>query len=717
MKAKRKTGLLAAVLTLSLLLSACGDKPAASSQDSGFGTQAPQTTTTTAAQPPQTTASPQEQTGFGYRLETAEGGTGAQPTDIFTVGDTVYLDVPYGAEGQELYTLEGEQVPLPEVEGEIAAIGWDDAAIWLCVDSGGLTMVRMLSDGTQEGEPIPLSDSDGSRILDLAVGGDGNFYLLYARAVEVYSPSGKRLSELPLSGIGSTMLRLEDGQVLMSTTDEPLLHNGGGSVALLTTESIGASLVDGTLQYRAFGGWGSTALLSGGGNLYTLDTTTGEMQTLLNWVDTGVDPGQIIAATALGQEHIEVITGSYGDWSRATLTQVPASELEEKTVITVGLGSLEVLPLEEGGDTTLRDAITARAVAFNRESQDCRIHLVDYSVYTDCNERLREDLQDLDLAICKESILEGAALTDLTGLFDGDVSREGLVPGVAEALEAEGMTSLPLYFTVKTLVGCKGVLGESQGWTPSAFLETVKANSGGAVLQFCNAYDTLDAIVAAAGGAVEDYGALLEAASLVPVDDGAIYELEGNGTGSVYSYLREGKLLLLETEIGQFMELKTLEAALGQDLVLKGYPTDRGNGAVLNMPLRLAIPDSSQHKAEAWAFLKELLTGSEETLSQLGIGFPVLEEAFAALGQEAIDSVRYTDDNGQEVTTVWVDGEAVTVSPMTQADIDAFRDYCAASSGSVAGSEELRDQARSALKRVLEEGTEPQTAAADIHNQ
>lgn len=711
MKSKRMTGPLALTLTLSLLLGACGDKTQSSIPDSAFGTQAPQTTAA-AAQVPQTTASPAEQTGFGYEMTLETLGLDVQVTGLIPLGDTIYVTAWRDMDTMELYTLAGEQIDLPEAEGGIRAIAWDSKKFWLLTGAGA--MVPVNPDGTQAGDPVTLEGAGNFDDEKAAVDGDGNFYLLSGANILVYNAAGKQLSELPYQGIILDLTRLDNGQVLINRrTDSGYYESEAKSlISLVNTESIGASLTD-SGAYRVYSGWEGKALLSGGGNLYTLDPETGEMETLLGWVDSGVDPGTITALAALGPEQIETVIWPQGEETqRVTLTQVPASELEEKTVITVGLGDLGALDMIDSQDTELRDAITAQAVAFNRESADCRIRLVDYSIYEDGDARLQEDLQDLDLVITREAALEG--MTDLSALFDEELNLDAMVSGVPEVLEAEGITSLPLYFTVKTLVGTKTTLGEGEGWTPAEFLETVKSHPDTAVLQFCNAYDTLDALLAAAGGAVEDYGSLLEAASLVPVDDGAIYDLAGNGAGSAYGYLKDGSLLLLETELCQFTDLLTLRASVGEDLVLKGYPTDRGNGAALELPLRLAIPAGSQHKDEAWTFLKEILTGSGEILSQMGVGFPVLETDFAALSQEAMDSVTYEDASGNEVTTVWVDGEAVEAEPLTQADIDGFRVYCAGSSGTAAGSDSLRDSARSALRRVLEEGAEPQSAAGDI---
>lgn len=713
MKQKWK-GLLGGFLMMSMLLSGCGDPAVSVGAESVDSPQIPQETTVTV---PQTTASPQEQTGFGYETTLLELSIGeAQTENLFVLGDTVYLDA-VGDDGHGLYTLEdGAKLELPDLGGQVAAIAPDGDSLWCCVTGeSGLRVVRVLLEATvQVSEEVALENTENTVPLGMAVGGDGCFYLMLSDSVQVFQAGGQLLSSLPLGdgAYGVNILRTGSGQILLNSWTLEEDGSRQGSVALLNTESVGASLTDQRVAYNVYSGWDSTVLLSGGGNLYTLDTETGEMQALLSWIDSDVDPNSILGAAAAGPERIEVVTGDESGVQRALLIQTPVSELEEQTTLNVGLGSV---------GAELQAEITALTVAFNRSGGDFRVHLVDYSVYTDGAERLAADVGDLDLLIGPEELLGEAALMELTAFFDDTVGENTLTAGVLPALAQRGdVRSLPLYFTVKTLVGSQTVLGAKEGWTAGEFLETVQSHPEAAVLQFCNAYDTLDALLAASGNVVTDYASMLSAVSLIPVEDQSLYELEANRSQSVYACLQSGTLLTEAVELTDFMGLKTLETAVGADLVFKGYPADSGNGAMLNMPVRLGIAKDSSHPSEAWTFLKTLLSGSAECLARQSLGFPVLKTDFEAMAQDAMQGVQYQGEGGETVEenpVVWIDGEAHEVQPFTQEEIDVFTAYCAGNSGVAGGSESLRERARTALKQVIEAGADAERAAASIQTE
>lgn len=61
-------------------------------------------------------------------------------------------------------------------------------------------------------------------------------------------------------------------------------------------------------RFLSYGGY--QALLSGGGNLYAMDPETNQMEVLLNWVDSGVDPGILADCIGGSQERIWYLTSS-----------------------------------------------------------------------------------------------------------------------------------------------------------------------------------------------------------------------------------------------------------------------------------------------------------------------------------------------------------------------------------------------------------------------
>ncbi len=704
MKQKCVRRLLGLIVALGLLLSGCGapenSETPASAASSAPVPQPPQAT---AAGVPQSTQPPQEQTGYGYRTERTE--LSRQPAGkLLELSGTMYMEA-MGGSSQCLVALE-DCVPVPaELEGEMAGAAADGQQLWYCVRTGeGLSMVPVQPDGAAS-DPIALEGTEKLYPMDLAVGGDGCFYLLDFQTLYTFHADGKQASALPLGGSGRELVRLGNGQVLLNTWKMGADGHGaeGGTLALVSTESIGASLTDKALACSAYSGWDSTVLLSVNSGLYTLDTETGEMAPLLDWVDCGVDPGSILTAAALGPERIEVVTSEAAGFQRITLSQVPASELEEGTVLNLGLWV---------EDQELCSALRTLTVEFN-ETADFRIHLVDYGSYGDGAERLRSDAEDLDLILADG--LADVELLDLQTLFDEELGRETLAPWVASHLDSN--KGLPLYVTVQTLLGSKTVLGETQGWTPAELAEKTGQYPNAAVLRYSNAYDTLDALLGTAGAYVTDYGSLLAALKGLPVEEEAIYELPANVQTQAVPCLMDGSLLLEPVTITGFSDLLAIEAAMGGDGVLKGYPVNEGNGGVLVASAEtVGIPAASAHPQEAWTFLKALVTSQTTAVCLQDKGLPILEERFEELEAEAMKGLTYTDESGQSAATggqVSFDGASYETQPLTQAQADAFRDYLAHLSGFAAGGSD--GSAREALRTVIEDGVDPKAAASALN--
>lgn len=714
MKQQMRLRLLGLVMALGLLLSACGE-PAdvTTTPDSGA---APQTPQETAAVVPQTTASPQEQTGFAYEAQWQELSLpDAYPERLFFVGDSLMLEASTDSGRRTVYLPEtGAEVAAEGLPGNVLAIAPGADCLWYCVETGdGLSVCSVPAEGGSVRETISLGGSGGFFPYTMAVDGDGVFYLMNADTVCVYSAAGKKVSDFALgSERGMGLTRLSGGQVVLST--QTLQDDGTyyGSVALLNSESIGSSITEKSSTYRVYAGWDGLALLNDGGGLYTLDTEANTIEAVLDWIDTDVNPEELVSVAARDRETVYLISSTQTGIRLGTVKQVPAGEQRE-TVINLGF---YVWHPEEVS------AISALAVNFNQSQSDFRVHLVNYNNYSDGQERLLADAGDLDLVLTSQTGLEGMELADLTAFFDDQVGESTLLPWVYRGLTAQGaVTAMPQYFTVSTLVGKKSLLGETEGWTPKELAETAAAHPEAALLQYCNAYDALQTLLEPAGTYVTDFASVLEAAGTLPVAEDAIYELPANLQSSALPGVADGTLLLEPMEISGFDTLLGLYAALGEELVLKGYPADSGNGCILRgSPLDcLAIPAASRHQQEAWSFLKAILT--DETMVQLqrSMGFPVLEAAFEQTAQEAMEGLRYADESGNAVVTggqVTLDGKTYEVEPLTQAQLEKFRAYlegaCGFGDDSGMG---LVQQARDALKRVLEEGVSPEDAAKDIH--
>lgn len=687
--------------TLCMLLTGCSLGSGDSSTETSTETAAA-SATAPAVEAPQTTASPVEQTGYGYVAEEAQEIDGAILEKLVLLGEKPWLVTQQESGGMTLRNLEtGEQVQ-PELSGTILAACGYDTGVWCCVEQDGSISLRQYDSNGPNTSTVELS-LDDAYPSDLAVDGNGYFYVLSSDRVLVYSGNGKNVSSLtlPTGSVGMRLASLSDGQVVLTSSES----GKGNAVRLLTTESIGKNLTDASSPFLSYSGYG--ALLSGGGNLYVMDTENNQMETLLNWVDSGVDSSILADCIAGSPDTIWYVTSNETGMKLGSIRRVEASALSQRETVTVGVsGSL---------DAALTGRITAMAAQYNQSQQEKSIHLVDYSLYADGDQRLSQDAGDLDLVVGAEEVMDAADLMDLTELYDDQVGADTLLAGVQNATAAD---RLPLSFLIETLYGSNTLVGDSEGWTPQEFADAVSAHTDVAVLKMCNSYDALSVLLQGCAGSTEGIAPLLEACSAIPVEDQALYALAANSsTDDEAVCVKNGTLLLGQAELKDFMDLRQLSAQVGDSLVYKGYPAESGNGTMLKFTAYLGISKGSQHAQAAWDFLKQIVMDSSDFLGAQGLGFPVLEQDFMTMAESAAKKVTFQNDSGETVEqdpTIWVDGTAMSVSPFTETEIQDLLTWINGGSGAYGCSQTRLETGNQALKDVIENGTDAAKAAKEI---
>ena len=436
--------------TLCMLLTGCSLGSGDSSTETSTETAAA-SATAPAVEAPQTTASPVEQTGYGYVAEEAQEIDGAILEKLVLLGEKPWLVTQQENGGMTLRNLETGEQAQPELSGTILAACGYDTGVWCCVEQDGSISLRQYDSNGLNTSTVELS-LDDAYPSDLAVDGNGYFYVLSSDRVLVYSGNGKNVSSLtlPTGSVGMRLASLSDGQVVLTSSES----GKGNAVRLLTTESIGKNLTDASSPFLSYSGYG--ALLSGGGNLYVMDTENNQMETLLNWVDSGVDSSILADCIAGSPDTIWYVTSDETGMKLGSLRRVEASALSQRETVTVGVsGSL---------DAALTGRITAMAAQYNQSQQEKSIHLVDYSLYADGDQRLSQDAGDLDLVVGTEEVMDAADLMDLTELYDDQVGADTLLAGVQNATAAD---RLPLSFLIETLYGSDTLVGDSEGSDPS----------------------------------------------------------------------------------------------------------------------------------------------------------------------------------------------------------------------------------------------------------
>ncbi|WP_026515992.1 ABC transporter substrate-binding protein [Butyrivibrio sp. MC2021] len=508
-------------------------------------------------------------------------------------------------------------------------------------------------------KPILEMESDDNELkgksLELVPGSDGKLYVSY------YSDDdGKQIREFDID----TKKFGEPVSVgLKSYVDSSFLPGNGYTFYLSTDESI-----------------------------FGFDVAKNEKVKLLNYIDSDIQVSYSISnMVALSdKEFIAVLPDEDYNYHLERLTKVPASEVKDKKIIT--LGGYYV-------DYSVRTA----AVNFNKNSDEYKIKIVDYSSYDSEDDYGAGSTRfNLDIASGNvpdimlfgvenpvDSYINKGLFLDLTDYFakDPDISEEDLLPNVVEACKTNGKLYkiIPSFFVTSVITKTKYLEGKEtlsfkdceklikdsgadKQWafgmqTRNGFLETGLALSGNKYIDWenkkCNFNsDSFIEFLEYAANLKEDFK-----------DEDYDYYKE--------SFYRNGKALFHVAYVQEFRYYKRYKQAIfGDDISFIGFPNDMGvNCSVLFPEMTIAISARSANKDGAWSFVKTLF--SEEAQNKIEYNFPVRKSSFERLAQEATKKPYWMDGDKKEEydDTYYLDDQEIIVDPLTQEELKELEDF------------------------------------------
>lgn len=545
----------------------------------------------------------------------------------------------------------------------------------------------------------------------MAQNSEGDLLIASDSAILVFSADGQRKDNITMNeGYINSMTSTGDGTVLVSYYDWSS-DDGGQRVCRIENGALSEPMeiagINETGGISLYPGDGGNMLLNDNTYLYTLDTATGQATKLLSWLDSDINGSYINGIAANGQDTVLVLLQS---WHRSldstmdtvyelgTLTKVPAEEIPERTILTLGATYLS---------SNLEDAV----IDFNRGSDTYRITLVDYGAYN-TNEDYTAGSKQMDMDVISgncpdlidlssgnaEKYIGKGVLADLGALMDKDdsISMDQFLSGPIKAYQKDGkLYGLPTAFGLVTLYGSTKLLNGRTSWTLAEMAEVIEGLGDDVqIMQYRSQTSFLSEMLqqnithyvdysnATCSFDSEDFKLLLRAAAKLPTDDeltqqqelmmseSYVYTDENQGVQSGETLLTSGYLSYADAVKERF-SIYTEE----NGFTMIGYPTDQGNGAVLNASGGLAISEKSANKDGAWAFLKTLFTDDFQT-GQWSL--PVTVSAFDQFMEAAMTPEYYTDENGQQVESnysTYIDGTAYEVKHITQEQADWFKDY------------------------------------------
>ncbi len=392
--------------------------------------------------------------------------------------------------------------------------------------------------------------------------------------------------------------------------------------------------------------------------IYGVDKKTQKSVELINWVDSDIEVEYSIVEvldkdTMIGYGY-DYKNGEYHVQKLQRVDEETLKNINNKTIITLAGENLQY--------STIYDEIKS----FNKESTEYRIQLNDYSKYSKYDEetdeyfsgasQLNTDIisgdipdiivggNDLDLTAYASKGL----LTDLNVYFenDGQLKREDYFESILDLCMYKGkLYQIPTDFYITGLVGKKSELGDEPGWTIEEFLDFADSKNGSSVF-YEQTYETLlEMLVKNNLGQYVDFennkcdfnsGSFERMLEFIK-NDGVEKEEDKERIYDDDYYLEsakrfiENKCFVDNIHMYDFNTFLRMEAAeIGEEAVIKGYPSKEGSGAVISVDTMIGISEKSKCKDGAWKFVSSLISEEKQDAinEEYSNSFPILKSSF-----------------------------------------------------------------------------------------
>ena len=477
---------------------------------------------------------------------------------------------------------------------------------------------------------------------------------------------------------------LEDGTVVTLT-----YGNQGEEIAVIDLESgklsdsypipseVGLSFV--------FPGKSYQLLLSGSNAIYGMNLDGSGVVKVVDYVDSDMD---ITAVTALAEMEDGKMAAVISDLSGAcvvnTLTKVDPEVVANRKTITLGSYYLDY-------------EVRKQVFAFNKQSQDVRISIMDYSQYdgesgmegltrlnTDIASGSAPDILVLSAIMPIKSYISKGVFEDLTPYMENDeeIAGKEYLTNVFDAFKTDGKTYAVIpSFYVNTIVGKTEDIGDGSGFTPD-FVDQLAASKGvdpALIFGTTTRLDLLYQAMELCGDQFIDWEKseckfdspefirLLEFIAQFPdkIDD-TVYQEDTT------AYYRNGKALLSRQSVGTFDEYVNLRyGTFGTEITMTGFPSQTPGSAAISPQLEIAVNASSDNKDACWSFVRRFLL--DDYQNSVEMYWPVSISALDQLANKAMEPLYYLDENGNRVEDhiiMNIGGENIELPRISDSEVD-----------------------------------------------
>lgn len=688
----KKLALLGAALALSASLVACGGKK-------------------------ETSSSLLEKKEFVYvpQYETIEG-----TSDFYRISlsnNSIYYYTWFYNEADDTYTTELKVIGVGEKEGKTLPIKFNEGedVSTFSVDKDGNIFMVLNTYLTDENNPdnynqfytLKKFDKDGNELLvkdlsDLTKNIDESYiqYIALDDAGNIFLSNGSnRIWALDASGNDLFTLEVDnyiyglgtskEGKVLAGVYEEDKIILKDIDVA---SKGFGANYENIPPSNGAFTiikGLDKGCLFNTGSALFEYDLETQTSKEVLNWIDCDIDSNNISAVLGLDDGRILAIVSDYSEEKPKTdfvyLTKTKSSEVAEKTTITFGC-------------MYMSSNVRSEIINFNKTNEKYRIRVKEYfgddyeagiaQFNSDIVSGNGPDVIDLSIGGINQYIEKGI-LENLTPFFESDtqLKKDDYIGSVLSAFERDGkLYAILPSFSINTIIGKTADVGSEMGWTINDLIALADSRPDAEVFSYTTKENMLsvlsdyglDEFIDWSTGKCsfdsEDFIKILEFCNRFKSEAEFVYD---ENEPSTPSKIRDGKLLLMMTNINDVQSFQMYSLMFGEPVTFIGYPTSSGKGSAISpSEITLGVSSKSKNKEGAWEFVRTFLTPEYQTKEYLW-GFPVLKSALDEKLNKAMEPEFYTDESGNQVkspkTTWGYDDAEFEIYEATQEDVDAIK--------------------------------------------
>ncbi len=349
--------------------------------------------------------------------------------------------------------------------------------------------------------------------------------------------------------------------------------------------------------------------------------------------------------------------------------------------------------------------VKSRVVEFNKTNPEYRIVIKEYYTYDtmedgmagynrlnmDILERGLPDILMVDSYFPVSSYISKGLLADIDELIaaDEELSQTEFMDNVFDAYRVdEKLYYVTPSFSVKTLVGKTSLVGERTSWTMEEMMELMASMPEGTqligeltrsgfvemMMQYCG-NDFVDVETGKCNFNSENFIAMLEYARMLPED------INWSEYGDDYwvkqdSQYRDNCTLLAECDVSNVRYVNDyINGYFGEEISYIGFPSDTGNGAVVEAGEQYVLSAKSENIDGAWEFVRYYLT--EEYQKEL-LMLPVNKAIFMERAMEATRNPYTVDRNGNKTEYEYklsIGGEIIVLPNMTEEQVSEFVEF------------------------------------------